>query len=544
MKRDQKLGFFGLFIVSFFLVSPVFQNCSKVGFRSAANESIVKVEPLSTRTITVDPTYNQEKADMKVLLVVDDSYTMSQSQTQLANAIDSLLNPLQGHNVEFKIVSTSGVPNNEVDYSITKKYFSDQNIEISSSQLEGLSGYFVDNNIKNASSNRHGLLKLYRESTTAQFQNLKQQIKTAIQAVGVAGSDTEEGLCATARQIFDDSDSGFFKVGDKAAIVLLTDENDSSFFSRCSSRYRQRISSQSVVYYNYGQQRAKISLEYQVTNDGVTTWQPVVWGVSLSGPRTISVGANCTPEDQVDSVTKITSQGFVVRNVKNCVYEVIAASYYGADLGDDGSSDRNLCTQSFSYNGKTYANLYAMINANTLSAAAESCGRQIIPGNQLSGQIEFDSIVRSDPAAYSSQDLKVALLNKSNNVFGPSGYIYASLIRVSGESCALSSGQSYGTKYQELNSLLGPQRSAVQSLCNSDFSSVLTQVSQFIVNVVSNSYVLPLQDGESVLSVSILRNQDKISLTKSDYEVVQNTITLKNFTLLQGDVLEFELGPQ
>lgn len=546
MKREQKMGLFGLFIVSLFLVSPIFQNCSKVKYQTMDPTAATKTDTsLSVRKITVDPTYNQQKADMKILIVVDDSYTMSQSQTQLANAIDSLLNPLQGHNVEFKIVSTSGVPHNEIDYTISNKYYSDQNIEITESQLTGLSGYFVDHNIKNSTVNRHGLLKLYRESTTAQFNNLKTQIKSSIQSVGVNGSDTEEGLCATVRQLFDEASSRFFKAGDKAAVVILTDENDSSVFAKCSTRYRQRVSAKSEAYYSYGQQRAKLSLEYQLSKDGVTSWQPVVWGVGLSGARAINVGEKCSSADQADAVTRLTSQGFVVRNTTDCVYEVVPASYYGRDLGDDGStSDKNLCTSTVYYNGHAYANLYAMVNTLGLSAAVGSCGKQIIPGHQLSDAIDFDSVIKSDSTAYAAQDFKIAILNKANELFGASGYIVASLIRISSEGCALGSAQTYGVKYQELSTLLGTDKSVVQSLCNTDFSTTLSRVSQFIVNEVSNSYVLPLQDGESVISVTVIRGTDKIKLTTSQYEAVKSSVTLLNLTLIQGDVLEFEVGPQ
>ncbi len=547
MKREQKMGLIGFGIASLFLISPVFQNCAKVNYQTTEPVpagATTSTAAIPTRKLTVDPTFNQTKSDMKVLLVVDDSYSMSQSQIQLANAIDSLLNPLQGHNVEFKIVSTSGVPSNEVDYSITNKYFSDQNIEIPEAQVTQMGTYTVERNIKNAVLSRHGLLKLYRESTSSQFEVLKTQIKDAIRAVGVSGSETEEGLCATVRQIYDETSSRFFKPGDKAAVVILTDENDSSAFNRCSRRYRQRISAKPVVYYNYGQQRAKISLEYQLNRDGVTTWQAVVWGVGLQGPHTINVGDTCTSEDQANSLSRLTSQGYIIRNVTGCVYEVVQASYYGADLGDDGSTaDKNLCHSTTYFNNQVFANFYAMVNALGLSAAAGSCGKQIIPGNTISDQTEFDSIVKSDSVATSTQDLKLAILNQSNTLFGTNGYIFAHLIRLSGESCPLVSGQSYGVKYQELSELLGANKSVVQSLCNTNFSSALAQVSQFIVTEASNSFVLPLQEGEFVLSVTVIRNGTRTSLTTSNYEAVKGAVTLMNYPLIKGDTLEFELGP-
>ena len=543
MKREQKMGYFGLFIASLFLVSPIFQNCSKVNYQTIDPNAVQKSTELVARKVTIDPTFNQNKSDMKVLFVVDDSYTMSQSQTQLANAIDSLLNPLQGHNVEFKIVSTSGVPSNEVDYAIKTRYFSEQNMEIPESQLQGVSSYLVERSIKTSSINRHGLLKLYRESTTAQFAAVKSQVKSAILGVGTSGSDTEEGLCATIRQIYDESSARFFKPGDKAAVVILTDENDTSVFNKCSSRYRQRASTKPVVYYNYGQQRAKLSLEYQLTRDGVNTWQPIVWGIGLSGARTITPGDTCTPNDQADALTKINSEGYTVRNVTSCIYEVVQASYYGADLGDDGTvSNKNLCESTIWFNGRTYANIYSMVNAIGLSVAPISCGKQLILGNTLSEQIEFDSIIKSDAASFAAQDFNLSILNRANEVFGSTGYIVASLIRQSGESCALASGQSYGIKYQELNQLLGPQKSVSQSLCNADFSNTLSQVSKFIVTEAMNSFVVPLQDGERVLSVSVIRASQAIKLTNSEYEAIGGAVTL-HYALVKGDTLEIELEP-
>ena len=88
-----------------------------------------------------------------------------------------------------------------------------------------------------------------------------------------------------------------------------------------------------------------------------------------------------------------------------------------------------------------------MVNTIGLSAAADSCGKVLVPSNTLSEQTEFDSLIKTDSAAYSAQDFKLAILNKSNELFGSTGYIYASLIHQNGESCALASGQSYGVKY-------------------------------------------------------------------------------------------------
>ncbi|AGH94933.1 hypothetical protein [Pseudobdellovibrio exovorus] len=542
MKREQKMGIVGLSIIGLLVVSPMFQNCAKTNY-DVFNNGLGGALGTS-RKVTIDPTYNQVKANLKVLFVVDDSYTMTQSQQQLANAVDSLLTPLKGHNVDLKIVSTSGIPSNEVDYTIATKYLDESRNTVSQSQAQSLSSYLIERSISNKNV-RHNNLKLFRNSTDSQFGILKTQIRDALLAVGTSGSDTEEGLCATARQLFDESSSRFFQAGDKAAIVILTDEDDSSNFASCMSRYIQRVSSQPVVYYSYGQQRARVSLEYQLSQDGVTKWMPVQWGVSLNGQNTITNGATCTQAHKDYAVNRITSQGYIVRNVTDCIYETVPVSYYGADLGDNGSNaNLNLCSSQVTFNNVNYPNLYDLVHAVGLSASPSSCSKQVLPGNVASSAIEFDSVIKSDISASSAQNLISAIRNKSVELFGSSGFTVATLARFVGDSCALNAGQSYGTAYETLSVILGNNNSSTQSLCSGNFSNTLSQVSTFMASEAASSYVVPgLLSTEKVNSVVILRNGQRQILSLSDYEAVGATITLTNFTLQLGDVLEVEIGP-
>lgn len=531
----------GLLFISLLLGAGVFQNCARTNYLEDSHATATALG--GSRKLSIDPSFNQQKANLKVLFVVDDSYTMSQSQTYLANALDSLLNPLKGHNVDFKIVSTSGIPSNEVDYNISNRFMTEQNLTIPQSQTAGLSSYLVEKTISNKQDVRHGLLKLFRDATASQFNDLKTQVRTAILNVGVNGSEIEEGLCASVRQLYDTSANSFFKAGDKAAIVILSDENDTSEFAKCVNRYVQRVSAQPVVYYSYGQQRAKLTLEYQMLRDGVASWVPVVWGISLTGARSITLGANCSAADQTASINKISSQGYVIRNVTACNYESVPSTYYGVDLGDNGTiPNKDLCSSTVVYNNVSYPNLYAMVNSTGSSAQSGSCVKQVLPGNTISPYLEYDSVFKSDAIAASSSNFNLAIKNKASQLFGGTGYMVAGLVRKSGESCALSAGQSYGVSYEALATLLGPNNSVIQSLCNSDFSATLSQVSANMVTEANSSYVISLQDGEGILSVSLLRGGVSTLLSNSDYEVAGATITLTGVHLQAGDTLEVTVG--
>ncbi len=542
MEQRKKIGFIGLFLVTAIATTVIFQNCSKVNYNVNSRDNVTPHGQV-TRILNIQPTVSTENSDMKVLFVVDDSYTMSQSQVRLSNALDSLMNLLFRRNVEFKIVSTSGVPDNQIDYQIDSKYYTaNNNVEIPPSQLPSYSNYFIDKIVTNKPSGRHNKFASYKNYNQTQFNNVKNQVKAAILNVGVNGSDNEEGFCAALRQLFDPNSNSFFKTGDKAAIIFLTDEDDDSRFNTCVSRYRQQVSTQPVVYYNYLEMRATLTLEYEVVRDGISAWYPVTWGVGLPNGQNFNAGQTCHVSDLSIAQQIIISRGYNIRNISYCVYEATPSTRYGADLGDNGSNPNlNLCSSPLVYQGITYANLYSLITASNLSAVAGSCEKIVQPSNTIVNTGVFTSVIDSDPATTFAQDLEGALVSKSNELFG-SGFIHAHIIRKSNDQCALQTGQSYGVKYEQLASRL-PQNSVVESLCENDFSQVLSQVSQFIITQVDNSYVIPgLNEGEIILSVAVKRQGQTIALNSSQYEIVGHTINMINFTLLAEDILEISIG--
>ncbi len=530
MNREKKISLAVFALVLSAAVASIFQNCAKVNYQRQAQAAKVSTGNTSTavtKQALINPSFNPQSADMKVLIVVDDSYSMSQSQTRLASAIDSLLNPLEGRNIEFKIVSMSGVPDNQIDYNI---------------QTTNLSGTVIQNTITNSFNNRHGTLRSLQSYNSTQFMTLKSQIKATILSVGTNGSDTEEGFCAAARQLFDTSADRFFTAGDKAAIIFLTDEDDASSYSKCLSAYQQNTNSSQVVYYNYLQKRARINLEYQVNRDGIISWYPVTWGISLSTPNNYVDTMTCSSTDLNTALAKISQMGYIVKNVGNCVYEAVQASYYGSDLGDDGSvPSKNLCSSTVTFDGQNYSNLYSFVAATDHSAISRSCAKQIVASNSISASPNFTSVISSDVAANNAQDLRSALINKSNALFG-TGFIFASIIRRNGETCALQSGQSFGTKYEQLSANLS-SNSVVETMCASSFSNILANVSTFIKNVANRSYLVPNMLGdESIFAVAIRRNGTTLPLTSSQFEAIGSTVTLTNFSLFQGDVIEVTYG--
>ena len=155
----------------------------------------------------------------------------------------------------------------------------------------------------------------------------------------------------------------------------------------------------------------------------------------------------------------------------------------------------------------------------------------------------FRSVSQSRYIATGAESLAQAIKNKSIQIFGTNGFLIANIVHKQGESCHLASGQSYGQKYISLASTLGSQ-GLTESICANSYSSVLSTTSNFLTTVATKTYqVSPLNNNELILDVSYVRGGTTTKLSRgTDYEVVNSTITFKNFTPQAGDSIVVGIG--
>lgn len=536
MTREQKLGTLGFVLAVALSVSPIFQNCAKVNYGTKSNEDPTGLA-LATRKVSIDTSTEKANAPVKILFVVDDSYTMSQSQQLLSNSIDSLLNPLKGLNVTIKVVSTSGVPNNAIDYSSDVKYFNELQQEITNSQTANLANFYIEKRFDNTNS-RHPEFKILPSDSDLNYSNTRAALKNTILNIGTNGSDQEEGLCAIARQLFDTTSSAFFKAGDKGLVILISDENDASVFDNCTYKIREKMSSKDVALYNYNQQQVRLKLEVRNIQDGLEQWLPIEWGVSLSGPNTVSLNSNCSSEHKDFGVNKITALGYQVRNVTSCVYDFVSAAFNGKDLGDDATNSTiNLCSQNLMFNNVNYSDLYQMVNSTGYSIQAGSCQRIIQAGNTAKAVEENTYVTLADSTATTAKSLPLAIYNRASSLFGQNSFFLSTIVHKNSETCTLSSGQSYGTKYEELARSF-PNQSVIASLCDSNYGPALGQISSYVIDVVKKSYQIEISNEEKIIAVVVLRGSDSIRLGLEDFNAAGGTITFLNFQPQVGDKIE------
>lgn len=254
-------------------------------------------------TVTESSTYSP----FKLLLVIDNSYTMSQSQAQIAANIDSLLKPLAGKDVNVKIISTSDrniqstvkifltkADNSvsEIDYSVYsgKEY---SNTEIVSIKYEYETHIYGDH-----------VFTLSSTDSKTQSDDTLAGIKNYIIGLGVRGSVTEQVMCPIARQLFESGTNAFFKTGDKTAIVVLTDEDDASSLGNClkSSSYTYgelKNTSYTPAYDNYDFTMKAVRVKFSYAMKTYASYRDGVFEIPETKYETYSTGSMLLGPDKM-----------------------------------------------------------------------------------------------------------------------------------------------------------------------------------------------------------------------------------------------------
>jgi len=246
-------------LVIFIVIS--YQACSQNYSMSLKSlELPPKCETGLCKTGQLNPDLDQIRPPTKVLFVVDNSRTMELSQKYLANGIKTLADGLHGFDAEFSIYSTTDNHHDKTDVDgnviiaddkpvlNSTPFQSCQWTEVVGGDLVYKSGASCPKdqpityssaliNVINPSLVTDLRFKSTDNSSTLIDESDK--ISNAIKSVGIDGSSTETGICSLVRSVYNDNSNKFFNKGDNAAMVVLSDEDDSSTPFNCLSRITQ-----------------------------------------------------------------------------------------------------------------------------------------------------------------------------------------------------------------------------------------------------------------------------------------------------------------
>ncbi|MEQ1877195.1 MAG: hypothetical protein ABL958_11145, partial [Bdellovibrionia bacterium] len=226
-----------------------FQNCGEVAFVSSLSEEQQRMQLLCRNGCwegELSPEQNVYKPEVKVLLVVDNSFSMSQAQEKLATGVRSLIDGLKGFGASYYVYTTT--QEGDKAASITKtgcrKTLNGVVTELPScpagAAMELGATYASYQKTELAESLASGTdFKIAQGAADSDFLILKDKLGAVISGpsgVGVGGSDSERGICTLVRAAYEEGPSRVFNPGDVAVFGLISDEDDFSSVANCISK--------------------------------------------------------------------------------------------------------------------------------------------------------------------------------------------------------------------------------------------------------------------------------------------------------------------
>ena len=210
------------------------------------------------KTGQMNPDIDVIRPPTKVLFVVDNSRTMSLSQSYLATGVQDMAKDLHGFDADFFIYSTTdqALSSNETNSNLRndKPVLNSSKLQ-TCSWKEMVDGKWVDKTGAICPNDKQGLftsefinlmnpslaqgIKFRSTDPMTQLQQSSQNLASAVTSTGIEGSSTETGLCTLVRSVYNEAENKIFKKGDNAALVILSDENDASDPAQCISRETQ-----------------------------------------------------------------------------------------------------------------------------------------------------------------------------------------------------------------------------------------------------------------------------------------------------------------
>jgi hypothetical protein len=240
-------------------LSFIFQNCSNVDFENTLPvEHVLRDERCygyDCYDAKITPEETVEKPEIKVVMVVDNSYTMTQMQDKLAAGVKNLLAGLAGYKASFSIYSTT----HQTGASLLGFQYNKQAVFDRQECKMTVGGVLQDSgciagprplgsmieemtHIQLAPSLIDpSIFKIDENSQPEDITELSERLGDEIRKIGIHGSPEERGICTLVKTVFDESDSRPFKSQDQLGVfVVISDEDDESSAQNCLSQVNKK----------------------------------------------------------------------------------------------------------------------------------------------------------------------------------------------------------------------------------------------------------------------------------------------------------------
>jgi hypothetical protein len=531
---SKRLMLSAISILSFGPLIFSFQNCSKTNFTAVEQAaSVAGGEPpavvieetyvtgTEVRKISIAPSSDEKVTEsglLKVMLVVDNSATMKNSQANLTRNISYLLSSLKNRNAEVTIITSDYVQRtfthaNDLVDPVTKKTYAVGHKKVIVPYI----------------ASQRPVYKFSKSDNAASFDIKIDTVSNYIKNVGTNGSDQEAQLLSFAANLNYES---FFKKGDAALIYFITDEDDQYTFE-ASSSYMHQLYNLTPTVHSYGSIKCKNCFSYQysylsqIREDGQTQEQ-------TSAPIFANL-TSCT-----DSYNKTQS---------NAAYKMKSPCAPAPQSGNAFTSTHLSCENYFKSSGAFSAtevtctdikldqsssidNIYYGLYNSESSRASKTVNNQGL-------QAKFSDKVKMNLYQY---DLFSGLKKHMDELFDKKYFIGVST-NIKGQSCSLSTGQSYDSIFGLMSSIIPKEQMLISSICDSvNFQTNLEAVSKSFEKIIKSEYIIDLEASESVVSIDlILTDKSVISLTSDQFVVSGKSLSFKNIDLNKYNIKHIEI---
>lgn len=489
-----------------------FQNCSPRTSAFAVTGEIgenSEYETPTDRVLKVSPETDilANEQPVKVLLVVDNSGTMQASQQNLARSVSQLSNLLQDFDAEVMVVNTTctgcleTIPREIVTTAETKTTTTGRR--------------FVPNFRK---------FVISKSFTSQEKTTVLSQLSAHITAQGTGGSTIEQPLQSIAFALHHED---FFKVGDNALIYVITDENDDQ-----SERSAIGVFEKSNVKIETLPRVEDVPYSSVPGYTYTRRWYIGRWSVYA--------GESCGQDDQGNPINcgpSYTSESRDYNTLSECQND--AGREFGGNCNEATHSPREALS------GRTLAEVCAEARSS-YPTQITSCTATTI---SVGGPRTIPAKVLSDVKTYfvdkdKHGSLLVGIKEKLNSLFG-SNYLVAAQVNIEGQNCALSAGQSMDKAFERFANILPPGRLFRSSICEESAVSgdVLRAITTKFTENIKNSYSVPLDESERILSVFAIKGEIKTELVENvGFRFSNNVLSLVGLNPTDYDNLEIEIG--
>jgi hypothetical protein len=239
-------------IIAVVAVTAVFQNCSEVHFETT-DELLKAGIDGSLRQVSFSPKFAENRPDIDVTTILDNSNSMSQIQSNVKNAVSSTTTSLKGFSGSLKLYTTTQDLTHAARNRNTSYYFKieDENGDLvpsTSFTSSDLTGYKAE--VDNMGAPLYSsyeewtsyinyspfkVLSFEKSMSDSDFSKFQNDVFNEIQMVDTSGSTVEVGLCSLLRNIDSYKESSSFHT-----YIIATNEDDSSTVQNCIKEESKR----------------------------------------------------------------------------------------------------------------------------------------------------------------------------------------------------------------------------------------------------------------------------------------------------------------